>query len=80
MFSIAPDKLLWIVIFIVPGFVASRVFALRCPAPKPEWEKMILEFFAYSLFNLIGNFWLVIPIAKTPPEDWVGWQLSLTGL
>jgi hypothetical protein len=78
--DLTPDKLTWVIIFLVPGFVFSRVYALRCPAQKKDWEKAILEFLAYSLFNLIGSFWLVIPILKTKPEEWVGWQISLTGL
>jgi len=80
MAGITPDKLIWVIIFLVPGFVASRIYALRCPSQKLDWDKAVLEFLAYSLFNLIGSFWLVMPILKTTPEEWVGWQLSLVGL
>ena len=80
MFSIAPDKWLIILFTIVPGFIAYRVYALWCPAAKQDWEKMLVEFVAYSLINLL--FWLpwVIPLAMTPSDKinyWEVWAAAL---
>ncbi len=80
MFNIAPDKWLIILFTIIPGFIANRVYALWCPGAKQDWEKMLVEFVAYSLVNLL--FWLpwVIPLATTSPDRidyWEVWAAAL---
>jgi hypothetical protein len=76
----APGNLLWVVIFLVPGFVANRIYSLRCSSGKPDLEKMVVEFLTYSLFNLILWAGVIIPIAKTPPDEWHAWYVSIIGL
>jgi hypothetical protein len=80
MSGIAPDKLIWVVIFLVPGLVAKWFYSMRHPGDKREWEKILLELLAYSLFNSALWSWLLIPLAKTPPEQWEWWYVSLVGV
>lgn len=81
MLSLSPDKILVVVLFfVVPGFVANRVFALKCPSPKPDWEKVVIEFGAYSLLNALIWYHWVSQYLFQPVEDWTPWKLTVNGL
>lgn len=80
MFNLTPNTWLLLLFMVVPGFIANRVYALRCPSPKTDWEKAVLEPIACSVVNLVIWFWLVIPILRTPFESVDEWKLTWVGL
>jgi hypothetical protein len=79
MFNLTPNTWLLLLFTVVPGFIANRIYALKCPSPKTDWEKAVLEPIACSVVNLVLWFPLVIPILRTPFEQIDEYRLMLAG-
>ena len=66
--DLTPDKLLWVVLAVVPGFVAIRVYALWYPVEKQkDIGSALVEAVAYSTLNVL--LWLFIIHDEIPDGD-----------
>ena len=60
------EKLVFFLFAVVPGFIAMRVYALKCPPLRQEWGNSLIEAVTYSLVNLTLWLWWIVPIVQTP--------------
>lgn len=58
MEQLTAEHLRLFLVFVVPGFVGSKVYRLLVPGPAPEASSQLLEVVTYSMLNLSLIFWV----------------------
>jgi hypothetical protein len=56
--QLTTDNLRLFLVFVVPGFVASRVYRLLTPGRAPDAAALLIEVVSYSMLNLGVMFWV----------------------
>jgi len=76
-----PDRLILVVLFVIPGFVAMKVYAILSSAPRLDASKAIIDAVAFSCCNYavfaFPIYWMRhVGLATSKPEvyaiAWVG--------
>ena len=66
--DLTPDKLFWVVLAVVPGFVAIRIYALWYPVEKQkDIGSALVEAVTYSTLNVL--IWLLFIRSEIPDGD-----------
>ena len=63
------DTLTLFLFFVVPGFIAMRVYDLNVPSERRNFGEALVDVTSYSVFNLALFGWLV-PLTFNSPNAW----------
>lgn len=74
--ALSAESIPWMLIFVVPGFVAMKVFSLINPTKRLDWNTAAVEVVSYGSINL-ALWWWTIPRAARADTDlfgspWIG--------
>lgn len=58
------EKLLLFLVFVVPGFVALKVYDLLIPAERRDFSSSIVEVISFSMVNLAIMSWAILLLIK----------------
>ncbi len=58
------DNLSMFLYFVVPGFVAMKVYDLIVPSDRRNFRESLIEVVSFSMFNLAFTFWIIAEINK----------------
>ncbi len=58
------DNLSLFLYFVVPGFVAMKVYDLIVPSERRKFGDSLIEVVSFSMFNLVLTFWIIAEINK----------------
>lgn len=65
-------KLLFLLAFILPGIISTKVYHLKCPGEGSTVKESIFEIFAFSAVNFTLMFPFIAQIGKTA-DLWEAW-------
>lgn len=63
------DKLLIVILLLVPGFISMRTWALIVPSRHRSYPESLIDIFTYGLLNYLLLFWLIKHIAAALSSD-----------
>lgn len=59
------DKLILFIAFVVPGFIALKVYELFSPTKERDTSKQLIDVVSYSCFNYAVMFWPLTIVEST---------------
>lgn len=64
MLDLSPEAIPLVLLFLVPGFIAMKVYGLLVPARERHWGAATIEVFSYGSLNLGLWWWLVMLVQR----------------
>lgn len=55
----APEKLVFFVVLVIPGFVALKVWEMLVPTARRTYQHSIIDGLTYGILNFVLLFWLL---------------------
>ena len=53
------EKLLFFIVFFIPGFISIKVYDLMIPGERRNFSDSLFQVIAYSIFNFVIFSWLI---------------------